>query len=62
METPHWAVIKDGYVIDVVLWDPEQQPDWKYPHPHDQLVLDEQQRVMIGDQYRQEEGRFYRIV
>lgn len=60
MEAPRWSVIKDGYVIDIVLWDDTANPDWQYPHPHDYLVHDEHERVMKGDWYQEDEDLFYR--
>lgn len=51
-------VIRGGYVINVV----EIGDDAKlsYPHPHDELLIDEGGNVGIGDWYAANEKVFYR--
>lgn len=56
----HWAVIRGGYVIQVVLWDDQANPDWSYQEPHDTIVHDPEARAGIGDWYEATEGIFYR--
>lgn len=52
-----WLVIKDGYVIDVFMWDGET--NYTYPHSHDGIVEDVNQSVGIGAWYEESEGVFY---
>lgn len=55
-----YAIVKDNYVVNVVMWDTAATPDWVYPHPHDSVVLDTNENVGIGDWYEVAEGIFYR--
>ena len=57
-----WAIIRGGYVVDVVLWDQENAPAWVYPGQHDAIVESPNDRVMIGDWYEADEGIFYRPI
>jgi hypothetical protein len=57
-----YAVIKSGYVLNVVEWDPVAAPDWTYPFTHDSLVLDANGNAGIGDWYKAAQGIFYRPI
>jgi hypothetical protein len=57
-----YAVIKEGYVLNVVEWDPVAAPDWTYPFTHDSVVLDANGNAGIGDWYEAAEGIFYRPI
>lgn len=46
-----YAVIKDGVCIAVVAVDPDVQPDWVYPLPHDEAVSDNDRSASVGDLY-----------
>jgi hypothetical protein len=56
----NYAVIREGYVINLTQWDPEATPNWVYPFPHDSIVLDPNKNAGIGDWYEESEGIFYR--
>lgn len=60
MNTLRWAIVRDGVVIDVVLWDNEKDPDWAYPAEHDEVVQDKHERIIVGDMYNAAEAMFYR--
>ena len=62
MMSSRYIVIKSNYVVNIVEWDAELNPDWTYPHPHDQLVPDTSECVGIGDWYEESEGIFYRPI
>jgi len=57
-----YAVIKEGYVLNVVEWDPVAAPDWTYPFTHDSVVLDANGNAGIGDWYETAESIFYRPI
>jgi hypothetical protein len=57
-----YAVIKSGYVLNVVEWDPITAPTWQYPFPHDAVVLDANGNAGIGDWYEAAEDIFYRPI
>lgn len=54
------AIIRGGYVVNMVEWDPEAAPGWTYPHPHDKVVQDLDENVAVGDWYEEAEDIFYR--
>lgn len=58
MEQTRYAVIKDGYVINVVVGEAEAPPT--VPQAHDANVKDAEGIVAIGDWYASNEGIFYR--
>jgi hypothetical protein len=49
MAAQRYAVIREGYVIDVVMWDEQQAPEWVYPKPHDTLILETSNSAGAGD-------------
>ena len=53
-----WIVLKDNYVIDVIVWD--GVTEYTYPFPHDSMYEDIQGVVNAGDWYEQSENIFYR--
>lgn len=55
-----WAIIKGGYVIQVVIWDDVANPEWVYPEEHDTIVHDASEYTSIGDWYEASEAVFYR--
>lgn len=57
-----YAIIKAGYVLNVVEWDPVNAPDWTYPFTHDSVVLDANGNAGIGDWYEAAEDIFYRPI
>jgi hypothetical protein len=52
------AVIKKGYVINVV--EVDKAEGYEYPHSHDTTVIDTRHNVGIGDWYASDEDVFYR--
>jgi hypothetical protein len=57
-----YAIIKEGYVLNVVEWDPVAAPDWTYPLTHDSVVLDANGNAGIGDWHEAAEDIFYRPI
>lgn len=56
----YWAVIRNGYVIERIIWDGIS--NWQYPHPHDFLIEDKDENLGIGDWYEESENIFYRPI
>jgi hypothetical protein len=59
--TPH-LIIKENYVIQRIMLDPEQSSEYVYPFDHDLMIEDAKQSVSIGDWYEEVEGLFYRPI
>jgi hypothetical protein len=57
-----YLIIRQNYVINVILVDYEATPDWVYPHPHDLVIADPDGHMHIGDWYEESEGIFYRPI
>lgn len=55
-----YLIIKDNYVIDVILWD--GVTPYTYPFPHDLLLLDAEESVSIGDYYDSTDDTFWKQV
>lgn len=53
-----WAIIKNNYVINTILWD--GITNYTYPESHDTIIEDKDEIVGIGDWYEAEEETFYR--
>jgi|JI7StandDraft_1071085.scaffolds.fasta_scaffold253918_2 hypothetical protein len=54
----YWLVIREGYVINRVIWDGIMP--WSYSLPQDLIVEDVNCNVSIGDWYESLEGIFYK--
>lgn len=54
----YWLIIKNGYVVNKVVWDGVS--NWSYPLPHDLIIEDINENIGIGDWYEEDEGIFYR--
>lgn len=54
----HYAVVKSGYVINVIIGGDDDAP--VVQQPHDALVADPDGVVAIGDWYQADEELFYR--
>ena len=55
-------ILRENYVINIIELDLEANPDWVYPHPHDSMIADPEERMHIGDWYEEAEGIFYRPI
>ena len=56
----NWAVIKDNYVIDYIIWDGVSS--YTYPFPYDYLKQDNNNIAAIGDWYNEVTDTYYRPV
>lgn len=56
------CIIKDNYVINRVVIEPEDFDGFTYPLPHDSIIEDVDTNIHIGDWYEVAENRFYRPI
>jgi len=56
------CIVKNNYVIDRIVIEPENLETYNYPLPHDFVIEDVDLTIFIGDWYEESEDIFYRPI
>jgi hypothetical protein len=62
MADKRFAILKGDYVVNVILWDKDKNPNFRPPGNPDKIVEDPSGSVGRGDKYDAENGVFYRVI